>query len=192
MGQKTIFSKKSKRGYKRLFFICLRQMSNERIQTSIIHIPPCSQKIIDNENPDFFTLFVLKMRLFGCYGNNNCFCFHGNHGHCLSFHCFQLRSWHLIIKLVIRKSLWPKENLIWNAFNMQNVLCLRMQTSIIHIPPCSQKIIDNENPDFFLHCFFEDAKWGCLVAMVTMIFFHGNHGHYLNIFWEICVAKVQI
>ena len=60
--KKQFFSKKSKRGYKRLFFICFRQMSNERIQTSIIHIPPCSQKIIDNENPDFFTLFVLKMR----------------------------------------------------------------------------------------------------------------------------------
>jgi hypothetical protein len=39
------------------FFICLRQVSNERIQASIIHIPPCSQKIIDNEIPDFFTFF---------------------------------------------------------------------------------------------------------------------------------------
>jgi hypothetical protein len=60
MGQKTLFSKKSKRGYKRLFFICLRQVSNEWIQTSIIHIAPCSQEIIDNENPIF--LHFLKMR----------------------------------------------------------------------------------------------------------------------------------
>jgi len=57
MGQKTFISKKSKRGYKRLFLLCLRQVAIERIQTSIIHIPPCSQKIIDNENPDFFTFF---------------------------------------------------------------------------------------------------------------------------------------
>jgi hypothetical protein len=28
-------------------------MSIKRIQTSIIHIPPCSQEIIDNENPIF-------------------------------------------------------------------------------------------------------------------------------------------
>jgi hypothetical protein len=54
MGQKTLFSKKSKRGYKRLFFICFRQESIERIQTSLIHLPPCSQEIIDNENPIFF------------------------------------------------------------------------------------------------------------------------------------------
>jgi hypothetical protein len=38
MGQKTLFSQKSKRGYKRLFFICFRQVSIEQIQTSIIHI----------------------------------------------------------------------------------------------------------------------------------------------------------
>ena len=58
--KKTLFSKNSKRGYKRLFFICLRQVSNEWIQTSIIHIPPCSQKIIDNEIPDIFTGFFLR------------------------------------------------------------------------------------------------------------------------------------
>ena len=52
MGQKTLFSQKSKRGYKRLFFICFREMSIERIQISIIHIPPCSQEIIDNEKED--------------------------------------------------------------------------------------------------------------------------------------------
>ena len=51
------FSKKSKRGYKRLFFISFRQISIERIQTSIIHIPPCSQEIIDNENPIFLRFF---------------------------------------------------------------------------------------------------------------------------------------
>ena len=74
MGQKPLFCKESKRGYKRLIFICLRQVFNERIQTSIIHIPPCSQKAIDNENPDFFTFFLrCEMRLFGCYGNNNWF-----------------------------------------------------------------------------------------------------------------------
>ena len=58
MGQKTLFSKKSKRGYKRLCLICLRQVSNERIQTSIIHIPPCSREIIDNENPNFLRFFL--------------------------------------------------------------------------------------------------------------------------------------
>ena len=53
MGLKTLFSEKSKRGYKQLFVIYLRQVSNEGIQTSIIHTPPCSQKLIDHENPDF-------------------------------------------------------------------------------------------------------------------------------------------
>jgi hypothetical protein len=57
MGQKTLFSKISKRGYKRLFFICLRQVSIEQIQTSIIHIAPCSQEMIDNENPICLSLF---------------------------------------------------------------------------------------------------------------------------------------
>jgi hypothetical protein len=57
MGQKTLFFKKSKRGYKRLFFICFRQVSIEQIQTSIIHIAPGSQEIIDNENPDFLRFF---------------------------------------------------------------------------------------------------------------------------------------
>ena len=57
MGQKTLFSKKSKRGYKRLYLICLRQVSIERIQTSLIHLPPCSQEIIDNENPSFLRFF---------------------------------------------------------------------------------------------------------------------------------------
>ena len=54
MGQK-IYS--SKRDYKRLFFKCLRQVSIEGMQKSIIHIPPCLQKIIDNENPDFLMVF---------------------------------------------------------------------------------------------------------------------------------------
>jgi hypothetical protein len=36
------------------------QVSNERIQTTII--PSCSQNIIDNENPDFVTLFFWKMQ----------------------------------------------------------------------------------------------------------------------------------
>ena len=60
-GIKNTFSKKSKRGYKRLFFICLRQVSNRRIQTSIIHIAPCSHDIIDNENPIVLRCFF-KMR----------------------------------------------------------------------------------------------------------------------------------
>ena len=47
--------------YKRLFFICFRQVSIEKIQTSIIHIVPCSQEIIDNENP-IFLRFFWKMR----------------------------------------------------------------------------------------------------------------------------------
>ena len=37
--------------YKRLLFICFRQVSIEQIQTSIIHLAPCSHEIIDNENP---------------------------------------------------------------------------------------------------------------------------------------------
>ena len=47
----------------------------------------------------------------------------------------------------------------------------QIQTSIIHIAPCSQEIIDNENPIFLRFVFLEDAKWGCLVAMVTIIVF---------------------
>jgi hypothetical protein len=57
MGQKTLFSKKNKRGYKRLFCICFRQVSIEQIQTSLIHIAPCSQEIIDNENADCLRFF---------------------------------------------------------------------------------------------------------------------------------------
>jgi hypothetical protein len=60
MGLKTLFSEKSKRGYKQLFVIYLRQVSNEGIQTSIIHIPHRSQVIIDNENLFFYDF--LKMR----------------------------------------------------------------------------------------------------------------------------------
>ena len=60
MGQKTLLPQKSKRGYKRLFFICFRHVSIQRIQASIIHIAPCSQEIIYNENP-IFCVF-LKMR----------------------------------------------------------------------------------------------------------------------------------
>ena len=62
MGQKTLFSKISKRGYRRLFFICFRQVSIEQIQASIVHIAPCSQEIhvIDNENPIFFTFFFVE------------------------------------------------------------------------------------------------------------------------------------
>jgi hypothetical protein len=47
---------------------------------TIIHIVPCSQEIIDNENPIFYVFFGrCEMRLFGCHDNNNCFSFHGNH-----------------------------------------------------------------------------------------------------------------
>ena len=60
MGQKTLFSKKNKRGYKRLFCICFRQVSIEQIQTSIIHIAPCSQEIIDNEHPIFLRFCFLE------------------------------------------------------------------------------------------------------------------------------------
>jgi mannosyltransferase OCH1-like enzyme len=34
----------------------------EQIQTSIIHIAPCSQEIIDNENPICLRFFFWKMR----------------------------------------------------------------------------------------------------------------------------------
>ena len=40
----------------------------------------------------------------------------------------------------------------------------RIQTSIIHIPPCSQKIIKN----LIFFRFYEDGKWGCSVAKVTI------------------------
>jgi hypothetical protein len=46
-----------------------------------------------------------EMRLFGSHGNNNCFSLHGNHGYYLNFHCYQFRSWNLVIKSVIWKSL---------------------------------------------------------------------------------------
>ena len=46
-----------------------------------------------------------EMRLFGSHGNNNCFSLHGNHGHYLNFHCYQFKSWNLVIKSVIWKSL---------------------------------------------------------------------------------------
>ena len=39
-----------------------------------------------------------EMRLFGSHGNNNCFSLHGNHGHYLNFHCYQFKSWNLVIK----------------------------------------------------------------------------------------------
>jgi hypothetical protein len=60
---------------------------------SIIHLAPCSQEIIDNENPILIRFFFgrCEMRLFGCHGNNNCFSFHGNHGHYLNFHCYQFK-----------------------------------------------------------------------------------------------------
>ena len=36
-----------------IFYICFRQVSIEQIQTSIIHLAPCLQEIIDDENPIF-------------------------------------------------------------------------------------------------------------------------------------------
>jgi hypothetical protein len=61
MGQKHFFPKNLKELYKRLFVICFRQVSIERIQLSSIHIPPCSQEIIENDNP-ICLRFFLKMR----------------------------------------------------------------------------------------------------------------------------------
>ena len=46
--------------YTRLFVICFRQVSIEQIQTSLIHIAPCSQEIIDNENPIFLRFAFLE------------------------------------------------------------------------------------------------------------------------------------
>jgi hypothetical protein len=125
--------------YKRLFFICFRQVSIEQIQTSIIHIAPCSQEIhvIDNENPSFFTFIFWKMRneaveVFGCHGiNNNCFSFHG---HYLNLHCYQFKIWHLVMKSVIWKSLWPKENfmiLAWYEIYLKCFIFVSIAT--IHI-----------------------------------------------------------
>jgi hypothetical protein len=100
-------------------------VSIEQIQTSIIHIAPCSQEIIDNENPIFLRFFVWKMRneavQLPC--NNNCFSFHGNHGHYLNFHCYQFKIWHLVMKSVIMEIFVTKRkfydfSMIWNAFKM--------------------------------------------------------------------------
>jgi predicted ATP-grasp superfamily ATP-dependent carboligase len=44
--------------YKRLLFICYRQVSIEQIKKSIIHLAPCSQEIIDNENPILIRFFL--------------------------------------------------------------------------------------------------------------------------------------
>ena len=51
----TFFRKEATNDY---FFICFRQVSIEQIQTSIIHIEPCSQEIIDNENPILLRFFL--------------------------------------------------------------------------------------------------------------------------------------
>jgi hypothetical protein len=64
-----------------------------------------------------------------------------------------------------QKTLFSKKSEFF--YVLRHMSIKRIQTSIIHIPPCSQEIIDNENP-IFLH-FFEDAKWGCLDAMVKII-----------------------
>jgi hypothetical protein len=133
MGQKTLFSKISKRGYRWLFFICFRQVSIEQIQRSIIHIAPCSQEIIDNENPIFLSVFFerCEMRLFGCHGNNNCFSFHG---HYLNFHCYHFKIWHLVMKSVIWKSLWPKENFMILAWYEMHLKCfIFVSIATIHI-----------------------------------------------------------
>jgi hypothetical protein len=61
MGQKHFFPKHLKEATNDYFFICFRQVSIERIQTRIIHIPPSSQKIINNENPIFLKVFISKM-----------------------------------------------------------------------------------------------------------------------------------
>jgi hypothetical protein len=62
-----------------------------------------------------------------------------------------IKAWHLVIKSVIWKSLWPKENfqiLAWYEMHLY-VKCFI----------------------FVSMFFFEDVKWGCLVAMVTIIRF---------------------
>ena len=59
--KKHFFPKNLKEATNDYFFICFRQVSIEQIQTSIIHIAPCSQEIIDNENP-IFLRFFLKIR----------------------------------------------------------------------------------------------------------------------------------
>ena len=51
------------------------------------------------------------------------FCFHGNHGHYLNFHCYQFKIWHLFMKSVIWKSLWPKENFMILAWYEMHLKC---------------------------------------------------------------------
>jgi hypothetical protein len=122
--------------YKRLLFICYRQVSIEQIKKSINHLAPCSQEIIDNENPILIRFFFgrCEMRLFGCHGNNNCFSFHGNHGHYLNFHCYQFKIWHLVMKSVIWKSLWPKQNFMILAWYEMHLKCfIFVSIATIHI-----------------------------------------------------------
>ena len=118
------------------FLYVLDKVSLEQIQTSIIHLAPCSQEIIDNENSIFLRFFFgrCEFRLFGCHDNNNCFSFHGIHGHYLNVHCYQFKIWHLFMKSVIWKSLWPKENfmiLAWYEMHLKCFIFASIET--IHI-----------------------------------------------------------
>jgi hypothetical protein len=99
--------------YKRLFCICFRQVSIEQIQTSINHLAPCSQKIIDNENP-IFLRFFLEDAKWGCsVAMVKIFV----------FHCYQFKIWHLVMKSVIWKSLWPKVNFMILAWYEMHLKC---------------------------------------------------------------------
>jgi hypothetical protein len=66
--KKNFFPKNLKELYKRLSVICFRQVSIERIQLSSIHIPPCSQEIVENDNPNFLRdgklIKILKEHLY--------------------------------------------------------------------------------------------------------------------------------
>jgi hypothetical protein len=116
-------------------------VSIERIQTSIIHIPSCSQKMTDNENPNLNYVN-------GCHGNKNktfyilsafhimlksencllvtkisillILLLHGNHSHNLSL------KYYLVVSLVISN---VKKIISVNTFkrswnNLQKCICL--------------------------------------------------------------------
>jgi len=61
MGQKNTFFQKNLKEATNDYYSYVLDKCLERIQTSIIHIAPCSQEIIDNENPILLRVFF-KMR----------------------------------------------------------------------------------------------------------------------------------
>jgi hypothetical protein len=77
--------------------------------------------IIENKYPIIISFFLNELDV--KKGKQTCTCFYGNHGHYLNFHCYQFKSWHLVIESVIWKSLWPKENFKILAWYEMHLIC---------------------------------------------------------------------